>query len=419
MKAGDKVKLTLKDEIIDGILMPSEDDYYFIKLDNGYNLGISKRNVKDIKLLGQIKTEVVKVKSIKQTKGLPEISILHTGGTIASKVDYKTGAVKAQFKPEELIEMFPEIKEIANINSRLIGNIMSENMNFDHYNLLAKEIEKEVKKGVKGVIITHGTDTLHYTSAALSFILKGINIPIILVGAQRSSDRGSSDAAINLISACVYISNTKDIGVRICMHKNTDDETNVILQGVKARKMHSSRRDAFKSINELPIAEVDYKNKKIKIIKQPKVYLEKLNLKLFKDVKIGLIKVRPGMCAKEFENYKGYGGLIIEGTGLGHVPIEGTPENEKILKILEKLSKTMIIVMTTQTIYGRVNMNVYSTGRILQDVGILGSNLDMIPETAYIKLAWLLSNYSMEESKKLYNENIVGEISERSENVFI
>ncbi|MCK5107626.1 MAG: Glu-tRNA(Gln) amidotransferase subunit GatD, partial [Nanoarchaeota archaeon] len=244
MKAGNKVQINLKDEIIEGILMPSDNNSYFVKLSSGYNIGINKRNVNSIKDLGEVKQEKIKVKEVKQDKKLPKISILHTGGTIASKVDYKTGGVIAQFKPEELIAMFPELKEIANIESRLLANIMSENINFSHYNLIAKEIEKEVKKGVKGIIVTHGTDTLHYTSAALSFMLENIDIPVILVGAQRSSDRGSSDAAINLVSACVYIANSKDKGVRICMHKNCDDEINVILNGVKARKMHTSRRDA-------------------------------------------------------------------------------------------------------------------------------------------------------------------------------
>jgi len=419
MEAGDKVKITLKDEVIEGVLMPSEDNYYFIKLINGYNIGINKRNVKHIEVKGKIKLAEIKVKSVKQKKDLPSISILHTGGTIASKVDYKTGGVVAQFKPEELIEMFPELKDVANISSRLIGNIMSENMVFSHYNLLAKEIEKEVKKGVKGIIVTHGTDTLHYTSAALSFILEGINIPIILVGAQKSSDRGSSDAAINLVSACVYIANTTDIGVRVCMHKSSEDNINVILSGTKVRKMHSSRRDAFKAINELPIAEVDYKKKKISIIRKRDIAPTELKIKLFKDVKVGLIKIVPNISAKQFLAYKGYDGLVIEGTGLGHAPIEGCKGNDDILKSIKELIKKTTIVMTTQTIYGRVNMNVYSTGRILQDLGILGNNLDMTPETAYIKLVWLLSNYNLKDVKKLYSQNLRGEISERSENIFI
>ena len=231
-KAGDKVKIILKDEEIEGILMPSDSKTYFIKLNNGYNIGISKRNVKDIKFLSKIKKEIIHSK-VKQKKGLPKISILHTGGTIASKVDYKTGGVVAQFKPEELISMFPELKTVGNIQSRLISNIMSENMNFSHYNLLAKEIQKEIKKGVKGIIITQGTDTIHYTSAALSFILEGLSVPVVIVGAQRSSDRGSSDAAINLVSAAIFISNFKSGGVFVCMHENANDDTNLIINGKK------------------------------------------------------------------------------------------------------------------------------------------------------------------------------------------
>jgi glutamyl-tRNA(Gln) amidotransferase subunit D len=415
MKAGNKVKIILKDETIEGILMPSRDNSYFVKLKNGYNIGINKRNVKGIKDLGKVRQEKTKIKEIKQNKKLPKISILHTGGTIASKVDYKTGAVKAQFKPEELIKMFPELMNISNIESRLISNVMSENISFKDYNKIAREIEKEVKKGVKGIIITHGTDTLHYTSAALAFMLENIEIPVILVGSQRSSDRGSSDAAINLISACVYIVNSNDVGVRVCMHKNEEDDKNIIINGTKARKMHTSRRDAFKAINEMPIAEVDYKKKSVKIIRKQKQKEGKFKVWPFKDIKVGLVKVRPGMKAKEFEIYKNYDGLIIEGTGLGHAPIEDHKENEEIQKVIKKLCKKIFVGITSQTIYGRMNMNVYSTGRLLQELGVKGNNTDMTPETAYIKLAWLLSNNKTE----LYEKNLRGEISKRSENVFI
>ena len=196
---GDRVKIHTADEMFEGILVPSfEKDVLILKLDNGYNIGINKNRILKIETI-QIRHEK-KVRSINtpHKKGLPKLTILHTGGTIASKVDYETGGVIAQFSPEEILQMFPGISSIANIHSRLIWNIQSEFMRFSHYNLIAKEINKEIKKDAHGIIITHGTDTMHYTAAALSFILEDLPVPVILVGAQRSSDRGSSDAKLNL-----------------------------------------------------------------------------------------------------------------------------------------------------------------------------------------------------------------------------
>lgn len=354
------------------------------------------------------------------------ISILHTGGTLASKVNYKTGGVSAQYTAKDILNLYPEIKNLAKINSRLIANMMSENMNFSHYNLIAKEIQKEINKGVDGIILTHGTDTLHYTSAALSFILEDLPIPIILVGSQRSSDRGSSDASLNLISAVNFISKTNFAEVAICMHSSMQDTSCSILPGVKTRKFHTSRRDAFQSINSPPFALVHHdlgidflqKNYK-KVDKKRKLTLKLIDPKL----KIGILKSHPNLSVEELNFYKHYDGLILEGTGLGHLPIEKTDsltsENQKIFTELKQLAKTLPIIMTSQCIFGRINMDVYSPGRKLQEIGILGNLLDMTPETAFIKLAWLLSNYKKSEVKDLISENLRGEISDRTTTEFL
>lgn len=354
---------------------------------------------------------------------MKKISILHTGGTIASKVDYKTGGVSAKFSEKDLLELYPEIKSIAKISSRLIRNMLSEDMNFNHYNLLAKEIQKEVKKGIEGIIITHGTDTLHYTSAALSFILENLPIPVILVGAQRSSDRASSDATLNLISALNFIDKTDFIGVAICMHESINDNSCLILPATKTRKLHSSRRDAFKAINSKPIAKVS-KDKVESIDYIHKKPEGKFEIKLFNPkIKIGIIKTHPNMLSEEFKNYSKFHGLIIEGTGLGHLPINKidsfTQENQKILNEIKKLAKKIPIIMTSQCIFGRINMNVYSTGRKLQEVGVLGNLHDMTTETAFIKLVWLLSNFKKEQIHKLITETIRGEISNRTTTDFL
>ena len=324
---------------------------------------------------------------------------MHTGGTIASKVDYKTGAVNASFEPHELIEMFPEIKDLANIESRLFRNMWSDDMRFEHYNIIAKEIEKESGK-YKGIIITHGTDTMHYTSAALSFIFENLPLPVVIVGSQRSSDRGSSDSATNLISAVSFIANTSLNGVFICMHENISDDSCIILNGLNARKMHSSRRDAFQQINKQPIARINFFTKQIEYISEyPGSALNgkgKMTLHLFDDrLKIGIVISHPNMYHEELLSYKNFDGLILEGTGLGHMPIteidDNTKEHNKIKEAIAELCKKMPVVMATQTISGVVNMNVYSPGRELQDLGVIGNQSSLCPETSFIKLAWLLS----------------------------
>lgn len=423
-KPGERVKIIAGKEEIEGVLMPEEKEFVVVKLDTGYNMGIDKKRVKEIKPLGKKKEKKAEFPKEKPKKGLPTITILHTGGTIASKVDYETGAVTPRFEPEEITAMFPELKDIANIKSRLIANMLSENMRFGHYNLIAKEIDKEVKAGVDGIIITHGTDTLHYTSAALSFMLQDLPIPVLVVGAQRSSDRGSSDAALNLISAAFFIAaNKKFAEVAVCMHENTEDENCLVLPGTKCRKMHSSRRDAFQAINVEPWARVNYSKKQVNLLRtgfRKTSNTKKLKVMPIKEgVKVGIIYCYPNMYSSQFKAFAGYDGLIIDGTGLGHAPImeidKFTKENAKILKELEDLIKKGIVtVMSTQTIFGEIDMNIYAPGRTLQEIGVLGNYCDMTTETAYIKLAWLLSNYP-KKAKEMIGQDLVGEISKRLE----
>ena len=427
-KPGDYVEIATDTETVAGILLETpelEKDVVIVKLDDGYNAGLDRRKVKKISLLRQPKTET-RAKTEKQPgrKNLPKISILHTGGTIASKVDYRTGGVASRFKPEELLAMFPELREIANFESRLIGNMFSEDIRFAHYNVMAREIEKEIKSNADGIIITHGTDTMHYTAAALSFMLENLPIPVILVGAQRSSDRGSSDSALNLLSAAHFIANSGFAGVGICMHENLSDKSCLILPGTKTRKMHTSRRDAFRPVNAAPIARVNFAEKNVSLIAK-NIEKPKGNLKvrlMKEELKIGILKAHPNLFAEEIKSYSGFDGLIIEGTGLGQLSVthldKHTAENGRIFAALKLLAKKIPVVMASQAIHGRVQMNVYSTARNLQSAGITGHLNDLTPETAFIKLAWLLSNYRKEEAGKMMTQNLRGEISDRTEEGF-
>ena len=417
-KAGDRVKVVTSDEIKEGILMPNnETDSVVIKLDNGYNIGIEKKNVKEIKVTEKYKSkETVTKKEAKKDSKKPTITILHTGGTIASKVNYETGGVISQFSPAELIEMFPEIKKTANFDSKLIEQMFSEDMRFEHYKTIANAVKKELQKNTDGIIITHGTDTLGYSAAALSFILENINIPVILVGAQRSSDRGSSDAAMNLVCASEFIAKTDFIGVAICMHESTGDNNCAIMPATKTRKLHTSRRDAFKVVNDTIIARINYDTRKIEFVK--KDYQKKTDKKFiakdkFED-KVGLIKCHPNMFKQQFDFFKGYKGLVIEGTGMGHAPVD--PPNSLHLNILDSIKSLIksgtVVAMTSQCIFGSNHPHVYTAAINLSKSGVIYWK-DMLPETAFVKLAWLLGNYKKDEAKELMTENLRGEINER------
>jgi glutamyl-tRNA(Gln) amidotransferase subunit D len=422
---GDRVRITTVDGSFEGILMPPEPDAYVLKLDTGYNIGIARQRARDIALLEKRKPGAEqKAAGEKPRKGLPTIAILHTGGTIASKVDYATGGVIAKFSPEEMLAMFPELRDLANIRSRLVRNMFSEDMRFGHYNILAKEAAKEIADGCDGIIITHGTDTLHYTGAALSFALQDLPVPVILVGAQRSSDRGSSDAKQNLLCAARFIKETDFAEVALCMHDGIADESCAILPGTKCRKMHTSRRDAFQAVNVLPWARVHADSGRVEILRTGYKKKGRRTLKLMpfnEKLKVGILKTHTHMYPEEFQQYLDWDGLVIEGTGLGHAPVNAiddlTKTHADILAAVQQLSrKGTLVAMASQAIHGGIDMSVYSTGRLLMDAGVVGNHSDMTPETAFIKLAWLLSNHP-KDARGLFGENIAGELSTRLEKV--
>src|SRR3989344_4972916 len=426
-KSGDKVRVVCENENIEGALLPNEEsDTVVIKLDSGYNRGIDKKHIKRIDFIEQAKpaqqsrfsVESIAAKELSEKKKFPVISVLHTGGTIASKVDYSSGAVSAAFGPEDMLNMVPEIGQIANVRSSLVMNIMSEDMRFSNYAVLAEAVKKEISAGAKGIIIGHGTDTLGYSAAALSFLLGVLPVPVILVGSQRSSDRGSSDARMNLLSAARFIISTDFAGVAVCMHESSADEWCSILPGTRVRKLHTSRRDAFKAVNSSPIARVNVIDGSVKFLieEYPKRSDTKsINPKTKMADKIALIKTFPNMHADIFEFLakSNYNGIVIEGTGLGHMPMNA--ENLPIFNAVRKhISGGGVVAMTSQCINGRVHSSVYTNLRKLSEIGVVFCE-DMLPETAFIKLAWLLGNHPADEAKKLLLKNLAGEISERSE----
>lgn len=422
IEIGNKVKIIKGKKTYEGILMPrielGDPNYLILKLSNGYNIGIGfDKDVKIEKIGEGIKLGIIPTKRISKIKGLPEISIIGTGGTIGTHIDYKTGGVFMRRTPEEILATTPELEGVISIKNVLRPfTIASEDMTYKEWQNLAKITARELNKDVSGIIITHGTDTLHFTSAALSFMLKNLIKPVVLVAAQRSPDRGSFDGAMNLICGA-HVCKSDIAEVCVVMHATTNDDYCFIHRGVKVKKLHASRRDAFRSINELPIGKV-WPNGKIEIIN--KNYRKRFNDKVVADIKfepkVALVKAYPGSNPKILEWYmnEGYRGIVIEGTGFGHVPTSTLKKkNSWLPHIKEAGERGIIIVIATQTIYGRTNAFVYRNLRLIHEAGAVYGE-DMLSEVAYIKLGWLLGHSrNIDEIKKLMVTNLVGEITDR------
>ncbi|MHC1604608.1 MAG: Glu-tRNA(Gln) amidotransferase subunit GatD [Candidatus Methanofastidiosia archaeon] len=413
MKVGDRIRIKRGKNEYEGTLMPGDgegqDRYIAIKLDNGYNVGFLKNKV-EVKLVkrGKEISATMPETKIKRKKELPDIAIIGTGGTVASKIDYKTGAVYPAFSPEELLQLVPELGNIANIYGKEVLSIVSEDICFDDWKKIAKSIASHLEEGYDGVVVTHGTDVLHYTASMMSFMLRNLYKPVVFVGSQRSSDRPSSDAAFNLISS-VNFSGSDCKEVVVCMHASLSDDYCYIHRGTKVRKFHTSRRDAFVSVNALPVAKV-YGGGKIEFLSTYKNKNEGdfyLDTKL--EEKVALIKTYPG--ARDIVSSvidREYRGIILEGTGLGHAPASLCEE------IKRGIDEGIIFGMTSQCINGRVNLNVYRGGRKLKNMGVIPLG-DMLPETAWCKLCWVLGHYgNYDEVRKKMLENIVGELSNAS-----
>jgi glutamyl-tRNA(Gln) amidotransferase subunit D len=398
-----------------GIILPraenDDDKHIVLKLSTGYNVGVAIDTIKNIDEIG-FKQANYKIpeKEFPYSKDKPNVKLFGTGGTIASRLDYRTGAVIPAFSPGELYGAVPELADICNIETEKLFAVFSENMGVEQYIALAHAIKAEIEKGVDGIVIGHGTDTMHHTAAALSFMVQNSPVPIVLVGSQRSSDRPSSDAAINLMHAAKAASESDIAEVVVCMFATASDKYGFLHRGTRVRKMHSSYRSTFRTIGDVPIARMtrqditplreDYnrrrndKNVEIHPFFEPKVAL----LYYYPDM-------RPDMIDSLVDN--GYKGIVIAGTGLGHV-------NKPLYPAIERATaKGVVVYMTVQTLWGYTHMFVYDTGRDLMAKGVVPCE-NMLPEVAYVKLAWSLGQSTKpEEIKRLMLTPICGDITDK------
>ena len=409
---GDYVKFGLAKREVEGRVLESHDsEIVLLKLKSGYNIGISKDSIARYKVIRRFKEGSDNFK-IPSGKGKPSIGLVVTGGTIASKLDYKTGGVKPITEIKDFAKVYHTLFDKVNIKKMDVPFVeLSENMSSEHWINIAESVKKMLDdKDIQGVIVTHGSDTLHYTSAALSFFLRDLNKPVVLTFSQRSVDRASSDAEMNLDCA-VEMALSDCAEVMIVGHASMNDDFCYAFSGTKVRKMHTSRRDTFKAINDSPIAKIQNGNVEFLSEYRPR-NKEKTDLDVKFSDKVALVKFYPGQKPDILDFYKEkYKGIIVEMTGLGHVA-SGDVKNSWLSKIRKLTKEGFAICAVPQTIYGRLNPKVYSTGRELEKAGIIYLE-DMLSETAFVKLGWVLGHRTWKNKvREKMLENFSGEFNE-------
>jgi len=401
--------------VFEGVILPRSenfDDLHFVlKQKTGYNVGIHVDRVVSIEELGY-KEAFYKIpeKAFPKSPNLPAVTLLGTGGTIASRLDYRTGAVIPAFTPGELYGAVPELAEIANLTTKKIFGVFSENMGWKEYAELSDAIGAEIADGVDGIVIGHGTDTMGHTAAVLSFMVQDSPVPIVIVGSQRSSDRPSSDAALNLIHSVTAAGRGPIAEVQICMFGPTSDQYGLLHRGTRCRKMHSSYRNTFRTIGDIPLARVSRDSLEMLTSDYlPRDPSRKVRIDTVHDDRVTILYYYPGMKADLVDALveKGYKGIVIAGTGLGHV-------NKPLYPALKRAIESGVhVVMTVQTLWGFAQMYVYDTGRDLLDIGVVPLD-NMLPETALMKLGWVLGHTDNHaEVLELMRKTVNHEITER------
>jgi glutamyl-tRNA(Gln) amidotransferase subunit D len=418
MNAGDRVRVERADSTFEGVLLPSTTaDHLVVKLDGGYNVGVDRADAETEVL----ESDVYDVESAQDTgttseiefdEDLPTVSLISTGGTIASTVDYRTGAVTAQFDAEDVLRAVPDLAGRANYRGRVVANILSENMTPAIWRELAEAVHEEIAAGADGIVVMHGTDTMQFTASALAFVLD-TPVPIVFTGSQRSADRPSSDNVMNAVCA-VEAAKADCAEVLVCMHATASDDRCALHRGTRVRKNHTSRRDAFETVGAPPLGEVDYTAASDGATPEESVTFRRtyeprgetdLAIAPELETDVELLKFTPGMDASLLDAVEGCAGLVVEGTGLGHVNTEWIDRLESMVE------DGTTVVMTSQCIEGRVCDRVYDTGRDLLDAGVVEGE-DLLPGTAKVKLMWALAN--ADSVAGTMRTPLAGELTERS-----
>ena len=401
-----------------GVVLPrsetADDRHIVLKLESGYNVGLAVENITSMRELGRREAHYkIPESEFPYDPARPNVTLLGTGGTIASRLDYRTGAVIPAFSPGELYGAVPELADICNLKTEKLFGVFSENMGPVQWKGTAEAIGREIEAGADGIVIGHGTDTMHHTAGVLSFMVQNSPVPIVMVGSQRSSDRPSSDAAFNLRAASTTAAYSDIAEVMVCMYGPTSDRYCLLHRGTRVRKMHSSTRSTFRTIADIPLAMVDPINKPNftplrKDYKKRRKDRDVVIDTAFEE-RVAMVYYYPNMHPDMIDSLvdKGYRGIVIAGTGLGHV-------NKPLYPALKRATEEGVhVYMTVQTLWGYTQMYVYDTGRDLLEMGVQPAD-NMLPEVAYVKLAWVLGHtQNREEVHNMMLTPIAGETTER------
>ncbi len=409
----DDVEIEADGNLFSGVVLPrsetADDRHIVLKLSNGYNIGVAAGKVTACRKSGSREAHYhIPEKDFPRNPALPCVKLFGTGGTIASRLDYRTGAVIPAFSPGELYGAVPELADICNLETEKLFGIFSEDMGPHQYITLAEAIGREIEKGTSGIVIGHGTDTMHHTGAILSFMCQDLPVPVVLVGSQRSSDRPSSDAALNLMHATRTAAYCQAAEVMVCMFGPTSDKYGLLHRGTRVRKMHSSYRSTFRTIGDIPLAMVDRTGfTYLKNDYRRRDPSRKPRIQPFFDERVAIVyyypNMKPDMITSLVDN--GYRGIIIAGTGLGHV-------NKPLYEPLRQACEAGVhVFMTVQTLWGYTQMYVYDTGRLLMQRGVVPL-ANMLPEVAYMKLSWALGvTQDHDEVRRLMQTTLAGEMT--------
>jgi glutamyl-tRNA(Gln) amidotransferase subunit D len=413
MNPGDRVRVARGDRSYEGVVLPSTTgEHLVVKLDSGYNVGV-EREAASVEVLERDAYAIEPgdadgaASTVEFDDDLPTVSLISTGGTIASTVDYRTGAVTAQFDAEDVLRAVPDLAGRANYRGRVVANILSENMTPDVWRDLARAVHEEIEAGADGVVVMHGTDTMQYTAAALAFTLD-LPVPVVFTGSQRSADRPSSDNVVNAV--CAVEAATADCAeVLVCMHADASDRRCALHRGTRVRKNHTSRRDAFETVGRSPLGSVEFESGDVSFRREHAERGEaELGIASDLNEDVELVKFAPGMGVEHLEavlSASDPDGVVLEGTGLGHVHTDWIPTVEAAIE------DGTVVTMTSQCLEGRVCDRVYDTGRDLLDAGVVEAG-DTLPGTAVVKLMWALEN--ADDVAAAMGESLAGELTARS-----
>ncbi len=380
-----------------------------VKLASGYNAGVRVGPRARYRLLEPLPAALPKAVALPKTApaGGAVVELLTTGGTIASRVDYETGGVRPVRDAAEVLAFYPELADSGAVRVTPVLDVLSENITPADWLTLAEKVVEAFGRGARGVAIAHGTDTLGFTAAGLSFLLADLPGPVVLVGAQRSPDRPSSDGPTNL-HAAVRVAREANLGeVVVVMHAGLSDDRFAIHRGTWVRKMHSSRRDAFESRPGPPLGEVEGGTLRLAAgARPPTAGPARVDGPL--DPRAGLLTFFPGLSPERASAFgSGLRGVVLAGTGLGHI---ATPH---LRWIREATAAGVVVAMTTQCLGGIVDPYVYATGRELLRAGVLFLD-DLLPETAYAKMLWALGHASAPDAvRTLLTTDRAGEFRHR------